>query len=83
MDSTTLRANAGKSMLSRCPRRDRAARMRLGRVDREAIVCEKTASNANQTHAIEPFAQRLASETNCNPKSTGNESTQSGTEDEL
>ena len=27
-------------------------------------------SNANQTHANEPFAQRLASETNCKPKRT-------------
>ena len=54
MVQMTLRANVGKSMLPRCPRQDRVARMRA--------ITSGLRSNAYKAHAIEPFAQRLASE---------------------
>ena len=39
-----------------------------------ALAASGPRSNANKAHANEPFAQRLASETNCNPKRTGKDS---------
>ena len=43
----TLRANVRKSMLPRCPRQDRVARMRA--------ITSGLRSNANKAHAIEPL----------------------------